>query len=205
MNQPQKHRLFVPNQLFILAALAFALLLMSCNATDVTEPPKTPVVSAPPANTTYPMPPVTKTSSLNNMGWKFSDGKRSLFSDHKGQVLVLDFYATWCQPCRLSVPHLVSLQKKYVDQGFTVIGLNVGGPEDEAKIPQFAKELGINYPLAIPDEELVLFLFGGNDGIPQTFIFDRQGILVDRLIGFGSSSTAVIDEAVETALKTTTP
>jgi len=197
MNGRAKHGFFG------FVALTFALLfLMSCNATDVTEPAKTPVVSGPPANTTYPMPPVN-TPSINNMGWTFSDGKHSLFSDYKGKVLVLDFYATWCNPCRYSVPHLVGLQKKYAEQGFTVIGLNVGGAEDEPKIPQFAKELGINYPLAIPDEDLLLFLLSDNDGIPQTFIFDRQGVLVDRLVGFGPSSGAVIDEAVETALRTT--
>jgi thiol-disulfide isomerase/thioredoxin len=167
----------------------------------MTEPAKTPVISGPPANTTYPMPPVN-TPSINNMGWTFSDGKHSLFSEYKGKVLVLDFYATWCQPCRHSVPHLVGLQKKHVDQGFTVIGLHVGGADDEPQIPKFAKELGINYPLAIPDEDLALFLLSDDDGIPQTFIFDRQGVLVDRLIGFGPTSGARIDEAVETALKT---
>ncbi|HEX6046707.1 MAG TPA: TlpA disulfide reductase family protein [Pyrinomonadaceae bacterium] len=196
MKQLRKHRLPGP------VALAFALLLLtSCNATDVTEPGKTPVIPGPPPNTTHPMPPV-KTSSINNMGWKFSDGKRSLFSEYRGKVLILDFYATWCDPCRRSVPHLVGLQKKYADQGFTVIGLNVGGPGDDEKVPAFAKELGINYPLAIPDEELVMFLLSDNDGIPQTFIFDRQGQLVDHLVGFGNSSGAEIDEAVETALKT---
>ena len=185
-----------------IVALMFALLFfISCNGTDVTEPTKTPVVSGPPANTTYPMPPV-KTSSINNMGWTFPDGKRSLFSEYKGKVLILDFYATWCEPCRRSVPHLVGLQKKYAEEGFTVVGLNVGGEEDHPKIAKFAKELGINYPLAIPDDELALFLLGDDDGIPQTFIFDRQGVLVDRLIGFGASSGAEIDEHVEAALKT---
>ena len=148
------------------------------------------------------MPPV-ETSSINNMGWTFSDQKHSLFSEYKGKVLVLDFYATWCNPCRRSIPHLVGLQKKYADQGFTVIGLNVGGEDDQPKVPRFAKELGINYPLAIPDDDLAMFLLSDHDGIPQTFIFDRQGVLVDRLIGFGPSSGAQIDEAVETALKTT--
>ena len=194
MKQRRKHR-FV--------ALTFALLLLtSCTANDVTEPAKAPVVSGPPANTTYPMPPV-KTPSINDMGWTFSDAKRSLFSEYKGKVLVLDFYATWCEPCRRSVPHLVGLQQKYADQGFTVIGLNVGGPDDKSEIPRFAKQFGINYPLAIPDEELATFLLGENDGIPQTFIFDRQGQLVDSLIGFGPSSGAEIDDNVEAALKTT--
>lgn len=197
MTGPRKHRFFG------LIALAFAMLfLMSCNATDVTEPSKTPVIPGPPANTSFPMPPVNK-PSINNMGWTLSDGKRSLFSEYKGKVLVLDFYATWCNPCRDSVPHLVGLQKKYGNQGFTVIGLNVGGAEDYPKVPKFAKELGINYPLGVPDDDLALFLLSDEDAIPQTFIFDRQGLLVDRLIGFGPSSGKVIDEAVEAALKTT--
>lgn len=150
------------------------------------------------------MPPV-ETTSLNNMGWKLSDGKHNLFSNYKGKVLVLDFYATWCNPCRKSVPHLIGLQKKYENQGLQVIGLNVGGPGDDKRVPGFAKELGIQYPLAIPDEELVTFLLSDGDGIPQTFIFDRDGLLVDRLIGFGSDSGEQIDQAVELALKTTTP
>jgi thiol-disulfide isomerase/thioredoxin len=191
---------------FVAIAVSCALLfLLACNANDADVARKTPVISGPPANTTYPMPPVEATSSLNNMGWKLSDGKHSLFSEYKGKVLVLDFYATWCNPCRKSVPHLIGLQNKYESQGLQVIGLNVGGPGDDEKVPGFAKELGIQYPLAIPDEELVMFLLSDQDGIPQTFIFDRNGLLVDRLIGFGSSSGERIDEAVEMALKSTTP
>jgi hypothetical protein len=76
----------------------------------------------------------------------------------------------------------------------------VGGPGDEEKVSDFARELGIQYPLAIPDEELVTFLLSDIDAIPQTFIFDRQG-----LIGFGPSSGEQIDHAVESALKTSVP
>ena len=199
MKQQQKYGF-----LCALVVLGGLLFLASCNATDVDVPAKAPVVSAPPANTTYPMPPVNTTASISNMGWELSDGKHTLFSDYKGKVLVLDFYATWCNPCRKSIPHLISLQKKYETQGLQVIGLNVGGPGDEERVPDFAREMGIHYPLAIPDEELVTFLLSDSDGIPQTFIFDREGVLVDRLIGFGPSSGAQIDEAVESALKTTT-
>jgi cytochrome c biogenesis protein CcmG/thiol:disulfide interchange protein DsbE len=194
------------NQYRLILALALAcglMVLASCNATDVkVSEKKTPVVSAPPANTTYPMPPL-ETSSLNNMGWKLSDGTHNLFSEYKGKVLVLDFYATWCNPCRKSVPHLIGLQNKFGDKGLQVIGLNVGGPEDEEKVPAFAKELGIRYPLAVPDEELVSFMLSDFDSIPQTFVFDRKGVLAERVIGFGPSAAARIDEAIETALKAT--
>jgi thiol-disulfide isomerase/thioredoxin len=128
-----------------------------------------------------------------------------LFSEYKGKVLVLDYYATWCNPCRKSVPHLIELQKKHAEHGLQVIGLNVGGPEDVDKVPDFAKELGIQYPLAIPDDELVSFMLGDNNSIPQTFIFDRQGVLVEHVVGFGPTVGPRIDQAVETALKTSAP
>ena len=150
------------------------------------------------------MPP-TRTASLTNMGWQLPDGKRSIFSEYKGKVLILDFYATWCVPCRDSVPHLIGLQKKYEDQGLRVIGLNVGGPEDEPEVPAFAKEFGIQYPLAKPDDDLVSFLLSDSDAIPQTFVFDRQGQLVQRFVGFGSDTGIYLDGAVEAALKTPAP
>jgi len=160
----------------------------------------TPVISQPPTGTTYPMPPTGRAASLANMGWQ-SDGKRSVFSEYRGKVLVLDFYATWCAPCRDSVPHLIGMQKKYEGQGLVVVGLNVGGPGDDQRVPDFAKEFGIQYTLAQPDEDLVTFLLGDNDGIPQTFVFDRQGQLVQRFTGFGPGTGEYLDEAVETGLK----
>jgi thiol-disulfide isomerase/thioredoxin len=139
------------------------------------------------------------------MGWELADGTRSVFSEHKGKALVLDFYATWCVPCRDSVPHLIGLQKQYEDQGLKVVGLNVGGPDDEREVPSFANEFGIQYTLAIPDEQLVSFLMSDIDAIPQTFVFDRQGKLVERLIGFGKGSGKQLDAAVEAALKSPAP
>lgn len=177
--------------------------LAACNSNDAPSyTAKTPTNNAPP-NTTLPMPPAS--GSINTLGWTFEGGKRSVFSDYKGKVLVLDFYATWCEPCRQSVPHLIELQKKYEEQGLHVIGLNVGGPGDEEKVPEFARELGIQYTLAKPDDELVTFLLSDSNAIPQTFIFDRQGQLARRLTGYGPNSAEQIDTAVEAALKTPAP
>jgi len=147
------------------------------------------------------MPPVKKTS-LADMGWKLADGKRSVFSEHKGKVLVLDFYATWCVPCRDSVPHLIGLQKKFEDQGLRVVGLNVGGPGDNEQVPAFAKEFGIQYPLAKPDEDLVSFLLSDSDAIPQTFVFDRQGELVEHFIGYDTEAGKSLERVIESTLQT---
>lgn len=183
--------------------LALCCLLAGCNATD-TANSNTPVISGAPPGTTFPMPPVNG-ASIANMGWELSDGKRSLFSEYKGKVLVLDFYATWCMPCRDSIPHLIGLQKKHEDKGLVVVGLNVGGPGDDRKVPAFAKEFGIQYTLAMPDEDLETFLLSDYDVIPQTFVFDRRGQLVERFIGFSSGTGARIDAAVESGLQTTAP
>jgi cytochrome c biogenesis protein CcmG, thiol:disulfide interchange protein DsbE len=190
----------------IVILLLLICISFGCNGTEQprngTEQPSKASASGP--KTEFPMPPLNG-ASINNLGWTFSGGKRNVFSDFKGKVLILDFYATWCEPCRRSVPHLIELQKKYEDQGLHVIGLNVGGEDDEAKVPDFANEFGIQYTLAKPDDELVTFLMANNDAIPQTFVFDRQGQLAERLIGFGPTAGQRIDSAVEVALKSPTP
>jgi len=186
----------------LLAALI--CVLSACNSNDSpTTASKAPSNNAPP-NTAFPMPPLDG-ASINNLGWTFGGGRRNIFSDFKGKVLILDFYATWCEPCRRSVPHLIGLQKKYENQGLQVVGLNVGGDGDEEKVPGFANEFGIQYTLAKPDDELVNLLMANNDAIPQTFVFDRQGQLAERLIGFGPNAGDRIDNAVEAALQVPAP
>jgi thiol-disulfide isomerase/thioredoxin len=112
---------------------------------------------------------------------------------------VLDFYATWCEPCRRSIPHLIDLQRRY-ENDVRVIGLNVGGPDDVAEVPGFAREFKIQYPLGLPDDELVTLLMANSDAIPQTFVFDRSGKLIKSFVGFGEATGGEIDRTVETAL-----
>ncbi|HEV8369408.1 MAG TPA: TlpA disulfide reductase family protein [Pyrinomonadaceae bacterium] len=132
-----------------------------------------------------------------------TDGKRNTFSEFKGKVLVLDFYATWCSPCRISIPHLINLQRRYETQ-VSVIGLNVGGPEDADRVPGFARQFNIQYSLAVPDDELAAFLLADVDAIPQTFVFDRKGQLIQRFIGFSERTGEEIDRIVEAALRSST-
>jgi hypothetical protein len=81
----------------------------------------------------------------------------------------------------------------------------VGGPDDEKEVPAFAKELGIQYPLAKPDDDLVRFLMSDTDAIPQTFVFDRQGKLVQRFVGYDAEQGERIDRAVARALEAPAP
>ena len=144
------------------------------------------------------MPPLNG-KSIESMGWNLADGTRNAFSEYKGKVLILDFYATWCEPCRNSIPHLIDLQRRYQDE-VRVVGLNVGGPGDIELVPAFAKEFHIQYPLGLPDDDLVTLLMADSDAIPQTFVFDRKGQLAGRFVGFGKDTGGDIDQAVADAL-----
>ena len=178
--------------------VACCVLLAISVACENADTNKTPAVSGPPS-TTFPMPP-TSGKSLNDMGWQLADGQRNLFSQYSGSVLILDFYATWCLPCRKSIPQLVGLQDRFKDQGLRVVGLNVGGPNDWPKVPEFSRELKIQYTLAVPDADLSGFLLSDSQQIPQTFIFDRQGRLTKRIVGFSDSDSEVLRTAVESAV-----
>ena len=132
--------------------------------------------------------------------WAVGNNQAAKLSDYKGKVVVLDFYATWCEPCRAEIPRLVQMQKDYGAGGLQVIGLNVGGDEDRAKVPAFAKEFGIEYPLGFPDDNLVDYYLTDNQDIPQAFVFDRKGDLVKRFIGYSSNSGAELERIVKGAL-----
>ncbi|HZI19035.1 MAG TPA: TlpA disulfide reductase family protein [Pyrinomonadaceae bacterium] len=152
--------------------------------------------------TSVPLPPAETAGQTNARagGWTYLDGRRGGLEDLRGQAVVLDFYATYCPPCLEEIPHLVKLQRRHGPQGFKVIGLNVGGPEDQAKVPDFVRQLGIQYPLANPDDSLVQSFFAGESAIPQTFVFDREGRLVEHFVGYSGDIAARLERAVEAAL-----
>jgi thiol-disulfide isomerase/thioredoxin len=133
-------------------------------------------------------------------GWTLDNNQRATLSDHKGKVVLLDFYATWCEPCREETPHLVQLHTQYVNQGLQVIGLNVGGEDDRGEVPNYAKEFGIQYSLAFPDDEFADGLLGDNQNIPQVFVFDRNGTLVKRFVGYGENSKVELESVVKAAV-----
>ncbi|HSP64210.1 MAG TPA: TlpA disulfide reductase family protein, partial [Pyrinomonadaceae bacterium] len=133
-------------------------------------------------------------------GWTLDNKQRATVADYKGRVLVLDFYATWCEPCRAETPRLVQLEKQYQQQGLQVIGLNVGGADDRDQVPAFAKEFEIKYPLGFPDDEFADSFLGDNQNIPQAFVFDRKGKLVKRFVGYSDSSGAELERVIQASL-----
>ncbi len=181
-------------RVFCFLLFTFSLLLFS--ACD----PATPIsVSDKPVNNRFPTSgkPMPPSKPIEQLGWKIIDGKDERLGEYKGKVVVLDFWATYCPPCIEAIPHLKELQAKYGEKGFQVIGLHVGGPDDEPLVPAFIKKHEVDYPIATPEDELTYALLGTDNRIPQTLIFDREGKLVKQFVSYDETIKKQLDEAVE--------
>jgi len=121
--------------------------------------------------------------------WHLSDvdGKPVKLSDFKGKVVILDFWATWCPPCRAEIPGFVAIQKKYADKAFTVIGVSLD-KEGPSVVKPFMRQLGMNYPVVMGNPKIVGD-YGGITAIPTTFVIDRQGNVVTAYQGFTDQAT----------------
>jgi len=199
-------------------ALVMSLTLAACGTTDYTasQSPSNRAATDTPQGaklprTALPLPPVATAhdaaenasggvSVVNASTWTMLDGRRARGSDFQGKVLVLDFWATYCPPCRDEVPHLIALQRRYGAQGLHIIGLNVGGDEDRPKVPAFIEEFGIQYALGYPDAQMSELFFADNSAIPQTYVYDRQGRLLKKFVGFDEATGVELERTVQAAL-----
>jgi thiol-disulfide isomerase/thioredoxin len=110
------------------------------------------------------------------------NGRKVRLSDFKGKVIILDFWATWCPPCRAEIPGFIELYKKYKDKGVEIIGISLdeGGVRD---VLPFMKEFGINYTILIGNYKVTQD-YGGIRGIPTTFVIDKKGNIRAKYVGY---------------------
>ncbi len=128
------------------------------------------------------------------------DGSKQVkLSDLRGKAVLLNFWATWCGPCKLEIPWFIDLQKQYASQGLVIVGVSMDD-NPQKDVPPFAKEMNIDYPV-LAGTEKVADLYGGVEGLPITFYIDRNGKIVKRIMGLASHSD--IEEAIKMALNST--
>ena len=122
-------------------------------------------------------------------------GQKLNLDDYKGKVVLLDFWATWCGPCRIEIPEFVELQKRYRDQGFAVVGISMDdGPEP---VREFYQQYKMNYPVAMGDSKLAE-LYGGILGLPTSLLIGRDGRIYSKHIG--ATDISVFEDEVKTLL-----
>ncbi|MDH7605286.1 MAG: TlpA disulfide reductase family protein [Melioribacter sp.] len=105
-----------------------------------------------------------------------TDGKMLKLSSLRGKVVIIDFWATWCPPCRKGIPDLIDIKKRYGSKGVEIIGVSVDTDTKDEVIP-FIKEKGINYPV-VYGNQTVYMQYGGIRAIPTTFVIDKEGKIV---------------------------
>ena len=125
------------------------------------------------------------------------DGKNVSLADFRGKAVLVNFWATWCGPCKIETPWLVELQNEYGSQGLQVVGVAMddSGKDDIAK---FAKDMGMNYPVLL-GKEAVGDAYGGVPALPESFFVGRDGKIIDRIIGL--KGRGEIEDSIKKALK----
>lgn len=143
-----------------------------------------------------PGPPDIKGQAAPEFELTSLDGKKVRLTDFKGKAVLLNFWATYCQPCKIEMPWFVQLQNKYGTEGLQVIGIAMDDAS-ETDISKFARELGVNYPILLGKEDTGQ-AYGGIPFLPTTFYIGRNGKVVDKV--FGLKGRAEIEESVKKAL-----
>jgi thiol-disulfide isomerase/thioredoxin len=109
------------------------------------------------------------------------EGRALRLSDYKGRVVLLNFWATWCAPCRAEMPDLVKWQRKYKGKGLQVIGVTYP-PEELAEVRAFIKRFQVNYPVALGEEQTKA-MFDEGDILPITVVIDKNGMIREVIRG----------------------
>jgi thiol-disulfide isomerase/thioredoxin len=122
-------------------------------------------------------------SRLPDFSVKDFQGREISSADLRGKVVLIDFWATWCQPCKKEMPGYQKLEDRYGSRGFAVVGFKFDTMMDMEDPVLFGKKIGVRYPLAVAADDLKQ-KFGGIEGLPTTMLYDRQGILRKKVIGF---------------------
>ena len=143
-------------------------------------------------------PKLTTSSLAPDFTLDSLDGKAMRLSDFRGKTVLLNFWATWCGPCKIEMPWFVEMQNQYAAQGFQIIGVAMDDASKE-DIAKFAKDMGVNYPILI-GKESVGDEYGGVPALPESFLIGRDGKIVDKILGLRGK--AEIEDSIKKALNT---
>jgi len=114
-------------------------------------------------------------------------GRMTSLEQHRGSVVLLDFWATWCPPCRMSIPEIIKLHEKFGGKGLVIFGISMDDPRmvNDEQLRVFKEKAGINYSVLRVNRQILQDYFGDEQiSIPTMFVIDRDGMIRDKLVGF---------------------
>jgi peroxiredoxin len=141
--------------------------------------------------------PASLTRTAPDFALQSLEGRTVRLSDLRGKAVVLNFWATWCAPCRVEMPWLVELSRQYQTRGVEVVGVSMDDPGEAAAVAQFARERGVPYTILLGNDA-VGDAYGGMRLLPQTFFIGRDGRIVGSLVGVKDKSA--LEDGIRQAL-----
>ena len=126
-----------------------------------------------------------------------TSGQNITLANYKGYVLVMDFFATWCPPCREAIPHLMELNQKYGKQGLQVLGLSAD-EDGEKVVKEFVAEKRITYPVALAGDSLMADY--GLRSIPTMYVINKKGVMVEKYMGFSDDMARSMEALIKKLL-----
>jgi peroxiredoxin len=150
-------------------------------------------------------PDVHDTASAGTMAQDFTgrdvQGKTFRLSDHLGkQVILLDFWATFCEPCKAEFGHLQDLVARDASKGLLVVGISMDGPETSADVPAFVKRFGLTFPVVLDDDSRIASVYDPKKSMPLSVLIDRGGRVIAVREGYNPGDEKQVDADVEGAL-----
>ncbi len=145
--------------------------------------------------------PKPTSQEAHDFALKSLDGKTVHLSDFKGKAVLLNFWATWCEPCKIETPWLVELQQQYASQGLQIVGVDMQDDASLEEVSSFAKDMGIAYPILVgkpSEQDAIADAYGGIPFLPETFLIGRDGKIVGKILGLKSKSD--IEDEIKKAL-----
>ena len=160
---------------------ALAALLLGCQG------------SGSPRNTAQVAPPDFELSTV--------DGRSERLSEHLGkEVVLLDFWATFCEPCLAGMPHLDALYRQHRAQGFVVLGIAIDGPDSVAQVKTTVSKLGVSFPILLDQETRVVALYNPKTSAPYSVLIGRDGRILKKQEGYTTGNASVLERDIEAAL-----
>jgi peroxiredoxin len=145
-----------------------------------------------------PVKPEKDRHAATDFALKDADGKPVKLSDYKGKVVLLDFFATWCGPCKIEIPWFMEFERKHKDRGFSVLGVSMDDEGWEVVKP-FLQDLNVNYRVVVGND-FTAQAYGGVDALPTTFLIDREGRIAAVHVGLASKKD--FENGIEKLLET---
>lgn len=140
-------------------------------------------------------------SSLPDFELETLTGETVRLSDHVGKkVILIDFWATFCDPCLVAMPHLNDLYKKYESDGFLVLGVSIDGPESLSRVRSEVRKLGVDFPILLDPETEALALYNPKTSAPFSILIDKSGNVVKKKEGFTPTDVPELEKAIVSLL-----